>query len=240
MGAQTAAAAAPVRALAALALRFRAEYREMPGLRLTPSQAARLFGVDEAMARAVLDDLRRASLLRLSRDGLYTSISERTDDMETHPGVEPPVTASLKDAPADRLSCLLRHWAWANEAMERFDREQIDGWAFDDEPDADRPFGSYYHWCALLCGFGDAAVDRGLLSAAQLAAIRPDLDAALPWLRACRQRLVVIPSSLDEPPRVVEVVGDHEALGRLRRLHAAFGEALRQEQMAREVESLDQ
>ena len=45
--------------MAALTLRFSGEYREMPGLRLTPPQAARLFGVEADIALAVLDELRR-------------------------------------------------------------------------------------------------------------------------------------------------------------------------------------
>ena len=64
----------------------------------------------------------------------------------------------------DRLACLLRHWTWADEAMARFDRELADGWDYDDDPMSDRPFGAYYHWCALLCAFGEAALDHGLLS----------------------------------------------------------------------------
>jgi len=55
----------------ALTLRVRAEYVEMPGLRLTVLQAARLFGVAPEVARAVLDDLRRASVLTCSDRGTY-------------------------------------------------------------------------------------------------------------------------------------------------------------------------
>ena len=80
---------------------------------------------------------------------------------------------------------------------------------------------------------------RGLLSTPQLGAIRRDLDDSLPGLRACRQLLVVIPASLEEQPRVVDLLGDKETLGRLRRVHEAFGEALREERMSREIDSLD-
>jgi hypothetical protein len=38
-----------------VARRVLAEYEEMPGLRLTPRQAARLFGLDQERCRAVLD-----------------------------------------------------------------------------------------------------------------------------------------------------------------------------------------
>ena len=56
----------------ALTLRVRAEYVEMPGLRLTVLQAARLFGVAPEVAHAVLDDLRRASVLTCSDRGTYS------------------------------------------------------------------------------------------------------------------------------------------------------------------------
>lgn len=154
--------------------------------------------------------------------------------------VETLVTRSLKDVSLDRLACLLRHWTWADEAMMRFERELTDGWDYDDDPVADHPFGAYYHWCALLCGFSEAALEHGLLSGLQLDAIRPDLEGSLPGLRACRQLLVVIPASLEEHPRVVDLLRDDETLGRLRRLHHAFGNALREEQLARELDLLDQ
>lgn len=154
--------------------------------------------------------------------------------------VETLVPRSLKDVSLDRLACLLRHWTWADEAMMRFERELTDGWDYDDDPVADHPFGAYYHWCALLCGFSEAALELGLLSGLQLDAIRPDLEGSLPGLRACRQLLVVIPASLEEHPRVVDLLRDDETLGRLRRLHHAFGNALREEQLARELDLLDQ
>jgi hypothetical protein len=138
----------------------------------------------------------------------------------------------------NRLACLLRHWTWAGEALAHFERQLADGWEYDEEPLADHPFGAYYHWCALLCGFSEAALEHGLLSGLQLEALRPDLEASLPGLRACRQLLVVIPSSLEDHPRIVDLLRDDETLGRLRRIHYAFGEALRKEQMSRELDWL--
>jgi len=55
--------------LSALAVRVHGEYREMPGLRLTVRQAARLFGVAPDVADAVLHELRRASILTQSDNG---------------------------------------------------------------------------------------------------------------------------------------------------------------------------
>src|SRR5262245_33512918 len=149
-------------------------------------------------------------------------------------------SGSLSDASTERLACLLRHWTWADEAMATFDRELANGWDDDDDPMSDHPFGSFYHWCALLCGLGEAALDHGLLSPVQLEPIRQDIEASLPDLRACQRLLVVIPALLEEQPRIVDLLRDGETLSRLRRLHRAFGEALRQEQVAREIDSLDQ
>jgi hypothetical protein len=149
------------------------------------------------------------------------------------------VKRSLRDASLVRLACLLRHWTWADEAMATFDRELANGWDYDDDPMSDHPFGAYYHWCALLCAFGEAALDHGLLSPSQLEPIRQDIEASLPGLRHCRQLLVVIPASLEEQPRVVDLLRDGETVPRLRRVHQAFGEALWQEQKSREIDSLD-
>ena len=79
---------------------------------------------------------------------------------------------SLTAASVDRLSCLLRHWTWADEAMVRFERELASGLEDEEDPVADHPFGSYYHWCALLCGLSEVALDHGLLPMRQLDASR--------------------------------------------------------------------
>jgi len=148
------------------------------------------------------------------------------------------INRALSNASVDRLACLLRHWTWAEEALTRFERELAAGWDDDDDPMSDHPFGSYYHWCALLCAFAEAALDQSLLPPLQLDAIRQDVEESLPGLRACRELLVVIPASLEEQPRIVELLHD-DNLSRLRRIHRAFGEALLQERSSREIDSLD-
>ena len=62
-------------AMTPLAVRVQGEYREMPGLRLTVRQAARLFSVAPDVADAVLHELRRASILTCSHDGVFALIS---------------------------------------------------------------------------------------------------------------------------------------------------------------------
>lgn len=238
-----------------LAARVHGEYAEMPGLRLTVAQAARLFNVSQGVADGVLSELERASVLARSTGGIFGLIAEParrrparpaagtshwTNDMTTQRDAGTPAGESLREVSLDRLVCLRRHWTWANEAMLKFDQELASTWDFDDDPLSDHPFGAYYHWCALLCAFGDAALGRGLLPPLQLEPIRDDLEAILPGLRACRQLLVVIPDTLEEQPRIVELVRDDETLGRLRRVHEAIGDALRREQVSREIDALDQ
>jgi hypothetical protein len=54
--------------------------------------------------------------------------------------VEMPGNGSLSNTSADRLTCLMRHWTWADEAMARFERELADGLEYDEDLGA-------------LCGF---------------------------------------------------------------------------------------
>jgi hypothetical protein len=159
------------------------------------------------------------------------------DHMSTPTAIGTAIDKALSDASVDRLACLLRHWTWADEAMARFERELAARWD-DDDPMSDHPFGSYYHWCALLCAFAEAALDHSLLPPLQLDAIRQDVEASLPGLRASRHLLTVIPASLEEQPRIVDLLHD-DNLSRLRRIHRAFGEALHQERTSREIDSLD-
>ena len=57
--------------------RIRAEYTEMPGMRLTAAQVQRLSGVDISTCQRVLNDLVRAKFLRARPDGTYARL--RTD-----------------------------------------------------------------------------------------------------------------------------------------------------------------
>jgi len=55
-----------------IARRVRAEFAEMPGLRLTPAQARRLWGVDLDMCHAVIDALVASDFLRWTTAGAVT------------------------------------------------------------------------------------------------------------------------------------------------------------------------
>jgi hypothetical protein len=52
--------------------RVRAEFREMPGLRLTPAQARRLWGLEQEVCRAVIDTLVSTAFLRWTPAGAVT------------------------------------------------------------------------------------------------------------------------------------------------------------------------
>jgi hypothetical protein len=52
--------------------RVRAEFREMPGLHLTPAQAMRLWGVELETCRRVIDELVDAAFLRWTASGAIT------------------------------------------------------------------------------------------------------------------------------------------------------------------------
>jgi hypothetical protein len=55
-----------------IVLRIREEFREMPGLRLTPAQATRLWGIEEDTCREVIDKLVESSFLRWTATGAVT------------------------------------------------------------------------------------------------------------------------------------------------------------------------
>jgi hypothetical protein len=56
--------------------RLRAEYLEMPGLRLTLEQAQRLCGVERSLCKKLLDALVDAKFLCIKADGAYARTSE--------------------------------------------------------------------------------------------------------------------------------------------------------------------
>jgi hypothetical protein len=51
--------------------RVRSEFLEMPGLRLTPAQAARLWSLDRSTSDRILDGLTSAGFLSRNRHGAY-------------------------------------------------------------------------------------------------------------------------------------------------------------------------
>jgi hypothetical protein len=58
-------------ATTAFLMRVKGEYAGMPGLRLTPEQAARLWSVDAAVAAAALQELADSGYLWRRFDGSY-------------------------------------------------------------------------------------------------------------------------------------------------------------------------
>jgi hypothetical protein len=73
MAGQTVCVADAVRERAAdLLTRIRGEYLEMPGLKLTPAQARRLWGLDMSECEQLLDVLVGSRFLKRSADGAYS------------------------------------------------------------------------------------------------------------------------------------------------------------------------
>jgi hypothetical protein len=56
--------------------RIRAEYLEMPGLRLTLDQAQPLCGVERALCKMVLDALVAEKFLHVKADGAFARLTE--------------------------------------------------------------------------------------------------------------------------------------------------------------------
>jgi len=60
--------------LEAVVRRVREEFREMPGLRLTPAQATRLWGLEHETCREVIERLVAAAFLRWTPTGAVTRV----------------------------------------------------------------------------------------------------------------------------------------------------------------------
>ncbi len=77
-------------------IRLRAEFVEMPGLRLTPDQVQRLCGVEENLCQRALDALVETRFLCIKADGAYARLAEG--------GPELPSAAKANLRPARRLA----------------------------------------------------------------------------------------------------------------------------------------
>jgi hypothetical protein len=66
----------PIRANDEVARRVQGEFLEMPGLRLTPAQARRLWGLDAASCDALLVALVDANFLFRTRDGAFMRVEQ--------------------------------------------------------------------------------------------------------------------------------------------------------------------
>jgi hypothetical protein len=60
--------------------RIQGEFNEMPGLRLTPPQACRLWGMDSANCAATLDALVATQFLFRTRDGSFMRVERATPE----------------------------------------------------------------------------------------------------------------------------------------------------------------
>jgi hypothetical protein len=82
------------------------EYLEMPGLRLTPAQARRLWGLDEPTCTQLLTSLTESKFLYRRQDGMYARLSDGPPvfpvprmikaDPEAATSARPAVSSTLK------------------------------------------------------------------------------------------------------------------------------------------------
>jgi hypothetical protein len=89
--------------------RAEAEYREMPGLKLTPAQAARLWHLDVAASGALLESMVEAGLLHKTRDGAYLLLSARWPAGKRNIGHHDVVRFHFHDRAADGAGIGPRH-----------------------------------------------------------------------------------------------------------------------------------
>jgi hypothetical protein len=74
-----------VRTVQAVIERVRAEFMEMPGLRLTPEQVQRLCGVERLLCARVLDTLVETKFLCVKPSGAYARLTEGADVLRSQP-----------------------------------------------------------------------------------------------------------------------------------------------------------
>ena len=99
--AATASEVSELREAARVALeRIRAEYLEMPGLKLKIEQVQRLWGIEQSMCTEVLDSLVKAKFLCLKADGTYVRLTEGSIPLPRP--VKAALTSTLRDAFAPR------------------------------------------------------------------------------------------------------------------------------------------
>ena len=65
--------------------RLRAEYLEMPGMKLRIEQVQRLCGIEQTMCKLVLEALVKANFLSLKSDGTYVRLTEGDLTFPRHP-----------------------------------------------------------------------------------------------------------------------------------------------------------
>ena len=80
--------------------RIRAEFLEMPGMRLTLSQAKRLWGLDEQTCTQALELLITERFLNRRTDGIYTRLTDGAVPYPPHRMVKANLTIAAVQTPA--------------------------------------------------------------------------------------------------------------------------------------------
>lgn len=148
----------------------------------------------------------------------------------------------LRGLPMEDLALLHRHWMWANQLREAFDRTLSD--ASERIPDnvamlASRSFGLMFVWYALLWTVVEACIDPKEKRALDIRGrFRADIDGVSDTLRPFRNAILPVPRAgeyIDK--RLEDLVTQSDSATTLRRISIGFGRLFLDEFALRSVSS---
>lgn len=127
------------------------------------------------------------------------------------------------------LLLLHRHWMWANQQREAFDRLLSNNTDNPPEPGpgmmATAEMGHMFVWYGLLWSVVEACVDPGEKRNLDIRdPLRADIDLMTDALRKCRNAVLHVPRSgalIDS--RIESLVAENDSAVRLRRIHRGLG-----------------
>ena len=149
----------------------------------------------------------------------------------------------LKDRPANDFLLLHRHWMWANQQREAFDRCLQEG---SDEPLdmgsamlASRHLGFMFAWYGMLWAVIEACIDKQEGREIDIRGkFRKDIDDLTPLLRPCRNAVLHVSRARGYfDNRMLRLVSVGSSAAILRRISGGFGRLFLEECARRRVEA---
>lgn len=130
----------------------------------------------------------------------------------------------LRGCTDEELALVHRHWMWANQQREAFDRSLTAADLRDPGPAmlATVSMGFMFAWYGMLWAVVEACVEDRRLPIA--GAFQADIEHMSDLLRRCRNAVLHVPrnnSLLDT--RIEQLVAEPTAVERIRRIHRGFG-----------------
>ena len=170
---------------------------------------------------------------------MTSSVDYSESEWQASAGHHPLSTRSTED-----WLLIYRHWLWANQQREAFDRVLEEDSLKTLKPDQtimiSREAGFMFVWYGLLWAVVEACIDPKEGRNIDLRGpFRADIDGMAYLLRRCRNAILHVPRSGDYlDARIQDLVSDSEAATKVRRIHRAFGRLLLAESKRREGEVL--